>query len=313
MFDGDKGAIFALGLVVGIALAFAISFWSFPWFAYPSYEAVEGVSRHGKAPQNGKELLESYLPTFVTATDTLAQWFMMFFALAATIISIWAIKLVRATLIETKKTAISGAAAANSARDANRIAYEQFQLANKPWLKIEISGPYIEVGEMSANDMSSISEGDTVTRPIEIKALVSITNTSENIAIVVEGHVKADVEIVVNRASKYFEVLHKGETIFMDWAMASRRGALRRLAEVTTPDRRHLASMGIVEMGFADRERLMTNPPPIIGYVKYLDGMNNKYQAGFAFAPNGTINANSWHRWGGERWNYDRKIENEGG
>lgn len=105
MSNIDRSVFFSLGLVLGVAVATAISFWSFPWFSYPTFEAVKGIAENGIAPQNSKELLDAYLPAFIKSDDSLAQWLMTAFALAATLISIWAVVLIRQTLIETARAA----------------------------------------------------------------------------------------------------------------------------------------------------------------------------------------------------------------
>lgn len=130
MSGSDRGAIFALGLVVGIAVAFAIAFWSFPWFTYPNYEAVKSITEDGQAPQNGQQLLDAYLPTFVSSNDTLAQWLMTLFSFLATVVSVWAVTLLRETLLETRN-------AVKSADDAVSVTREIGEAQTRAYIEFE--------------------------------------------------------------------------------------------------------------------------------------------------------------------------------
>ena len=105
MSDGNRGKFFALGLVAGIAIAFLFALWSFPWFSDPTYQPVKQQSQASE-PDDKMERgpSEGYWWPEVSARDTYAQWAMVILALAATVISVWAIMLLRQTLTETGKT-----------------------------------------------------------------------------------------------------------------------------------------------------------------------------------------------------------------
>lgn len=104
----DRHAIFAVGLVVGIAVALLFFIWAFPWFSDPPQGAGYNNSGDGQGtyqccnrndPQFGVQPFLRWL----YVDDSLAQWTMAVFSVVATLVSTLAVILVKDTLLETRR------------------------------------------------------------------------------------------------------------------------------------------------------------------------------------------------------------------
>lgn len=122
MSNGDRGAIFALGLVAGIAICAVFAIWSYPWFSDPSYQAEGGVYEQSQNGRQNEDETKPITGRFFTTQDTIAQWAMAVLALAATGISIWAVALIRETLAETRRAT---SAAQDTVAETRRIGEAQ--------------------------------------------------------------------------------------------------------------------------------------------------------------------------------------------
>jgi hypothetical protein len=137
---GDRGAVFAIGLVVGVALALLFLVWAVPQFRspirQPATHSSEEVDRgRPAADENGNEpQWWHWTRRLVAAEDTLAQWVMAFFAIAATAISYRAIVLVNETLK-------ANTAAVEQARIANQVAKDALVIETRAWLKVHAAAP----------------------------------------------------------------------------------------------------------------------------------------------------------------------------
>ncbi|MEZ5872707.1 MAG: hypothetical protein R3D32_12885 [Nitratireductor sp.] len=104
----DKGAMFGLGLVAGVAISLALLVWASPWFTYPpngtSYisqlQALVAEQQAGKA---GDHFWIGLIPGWLYSEDSLAQWIMAVFGIAATVLSAVAVVLVKKTLDATRE------------------------------------------------------------------------------------------------------------------------------------------------------------------------------------------------------------------
>lgn len=108
MLKGDRGAVFAIGLVAGLGLALFFFVWAFPWFSDPHQSASycqPGDQDCAKYYQNSDDPHFWVSPFYgwIYAEDTLAQWIMASFGVIATGVSIFAVIYVRDTLLETRR------------------------------------------------------------------------------------------------------------------------------------------------------------------------------------------------------------------
>ena len=126
MFKGFGRGWFAIGLIVGIGitLIFAI------WFGEPFYE-VKAADSNTKPERNyDQQGYGPIPPAFIRTQDTLAQWLMTFFAIAATGVSVWAVALLSKTLDATVD-------AANAAQSAVQITQKTGEAQTRAYLYVE--------------------------------------------------------------------------------------------------------------------------------------------------------------------------------
>ena len=126
MSKSVRGAIFAVGLVAGVALGLIFFVWAFPWFGDPVQNASyqqRWQQEHAQQEQESGDRHFWLRPLYgwIYAEDTLAQWMMAIFGVAATGVSIWAVILVRDTLYETREFA-------KAARDSAQVARDTFDV-----------------------------------------------------------------------------------------------------------------------------------------------------------------------------------------
>lgn len=128
----DRGALFALGIML-LAIVLLAPLVFVEQVQPPSPPADESP-RAGQGRTGGWEL-----------GDTYAQWIMAVFTVVGAGISFWAVRLVRDTLRETRRTADAAVAAAEESRSANAIALAD----RRAWIGIDalVQPPVIQVTE----------------------------------------------------------------------------------------------------------------------------------------------------------------------
>lgn len=111
----DRGALAALGLTLASIVCVA---WVTSGAGDPPTEQIRSSDAENAEypPEQYGPAEGHWLPEFA-ARDTYAQWAMMIFTIAATGVSIWAVRLVRDTLVENRK-------AVAASENANEIARE---------------------------------------------------------------------------------------------------------------------------------------------------------------------------------------------
>lgn len=136
MLKRDRGAFFAIGLVVGLGLALLFLVWAVPEFRSPTFakqyyadwHVAAQVGQSGKPDDTHFWIRELY--GWVYAEDTLAQWIMAVFAIVATGTSIWAVLLLRNTLVATRD-------AVRSADDAVTVTRELGEAQTRAYVHVE--------------------------------------------------------------------------------------------------------------------------------------------------------------------------------
>ena len=121
---------FAIGLVSGVGLSAAFLVWSFPGFRYPTYQ--EERYRHATNRQTGEPnpvVRPSFWETYTIPADTYAQWLMATLSIVATVVSAWAVFLVRNSLDLNRR-------ATEAAVAANEQSRKLFEIENRPRIKI---------------------------------------------------------------------------------------------------------------------------------------------------------------------------------
>ncbi|UXX81622.1 hypothetical protein [Roseovarius pelagicus] len=127
MSNGYRNGAFALGLVVGIGIALNL----FLWLDYGARHEVEAQSGAGQNTQYSEvgRYWDGFIGVYVSPSDTLAQWVMAFFAIAATGVLIL-------TLWSANKTNIAAVKASKAALEANQIMRE----GQRPWATVTVNG-----------------------------------------------------------------------------------------------------------------------------------------------------------------------------
>jgi hypothetical protein len=150
MDRGKWGIGFAVGLVLGVGISMLFLVWSVPNFSNPTYKQIRQTAENDVNEGNHKPVVPSGVWEFYTnPDDSIAQWLMAAFSVLATLASLYAIRLLNKTLIETRNTA-------KAATDATEIASRQFISEHRPWLKFS-SDPTIRI-ETTTDDDGRISE-----------------------------------------------------------------------------------------------------------------------------------------------------------
>lgn len=121
MFNGYRNGAFALGLVVGGGLVLNL----FLWLDYQAQKACKASPESCQESDYSEigRYWDGFLGTFVSPSDTLAQWIMALFTIAATIVLIF-------TLVAANKTNAAAVDASKAAIEANQIMKSE----NRPWL-----------------------------------------------------------------------------------------------------------------------------------------------------------------------------------
>jgi hypothetical protein len=163
----DRGALIALGLAfLAIVCLAAIA----AWFGNPAYHQVG---------QPNTEQIPAKIVHWglFTPEDTYAQWAMAFFAIVSTAVSIWAVRLVRDTLVLNRQATAAAARAADTAAQANKDARDHFVLEQRPWLAL--GRPNISAGD---------DDGE-----VQIYCTVDAENIGKTPAFEAELQIKVDV------------------------------------------------------------------------------------------------------------------------
>lgn len=124
MSDGYRNGAFALGLVLGAGAALNL----FLWLDYQSHHQADQAAYAQNDPDYSEvgTYWDGMIGTFVSPSDTLAQWIMAAFTIAATVVLVF-------TLRSANKTNAAAIDAAQAAIDANKILRNE----QRPWVTID--------------------------------------------------------------------------------------------------------------------------------------------------------------------------------
>lgn len=159
MFKRDRLSTLVLGLAILAAFVFAPAP---PVTAQPS-NAQEQQQASGEEQASGSENFRNRgISRFVTTQDTLAQWLMAVLALAATIISIWAVILLRLTLRATQK-------GADFARETVAVTREIGEAQTRAYLFVE-KATYKVTKDLFQFDVHLVNAGQSPASQLSISA-----------------------------------------------------------------------------------------------------------------------------------------------
>ena len=142
------------------------------WFNQPSGPPIRKPNT--EAPQaegdGGEPLTKRIYWGLFTADDTIAQWFMALFTIAATGVSLKAVFLVRDTLELNREATAAALKAAEHSAEANAIMSQQ----QRPWLELRFKGrtPPIQIDDVTVTASYEVNAVNVGTAPaINIKAV----------------------------------------------------------------------------------------------------------------------------------------------
>lgn len=180
-------------------------------------------------------------------------------------------------------------------RKANKIAMDTFELASKPWLIPRIEGDYLQLNKTNFDKQ--------VGNVRSIHARVWVENYGEMPATVISSEIfLVGGEPSEREPRPTFHVLTKGGafSIGEDQRMFEASRSVSVLKERHPEIGRFIITPEFAKGGFHD-------PPKIVCRIEYLDPAGNTRELGFAFRPSAAW-TNDFKRWGGEQYNYDRKL-----
>ncbi|MDF3154782.1 hypothetical protein P3C58_22645 [Mesorhizobium sp. XAP10] len=178
MNKGHKGAVFATGLIIGVAISIIFLVWAFPGFRNPTYQQERYYNAHND--QNGEYnpvIRPSFWETYTTPTDTYAQWIMAALSVVATGVSAWAVWLVRDTL-KLNQNAVDVAVKAMGVQERT------FEIEFRPilvpdWVTIEPFGIGHKLGQFTdLARMKWVNIGKTPAKMISTAVYVSHKGTN---------------------------------------------------------------------------------------------------------------------------------------
>lgn len=228
--------------------------------------------------------------------------------LAAGIVSIVLIFLtLRATQVmarDTKDIGDAQVSASNAAilvaQDANKVAAQQFRAGFKPWISVDVRGPFIDLTHV--NHIRMFDDGEKqrmvpLTAQTFITCIGDIPVTIEDFELLLaEGdawpYVFNPPKWLGAKNGDFFTILPSKTTIQVDPRLG--------VGENTT-------SFNGITLTPENRADFMANPPPVVGRVIYSDPMGVKYEHRFAFVASPAW-GHSFKRWGGRERNYEREI-----
>jgi hypothetical protein len=201
--------------------------------------------------------------------------------------------LLKQTLHEASLTTSVAIDAVVAAKQANTTAYEHFKMSHRPWLTVQISGPYVNE---EIYPMRQFSEGECNKRPISIEANIKITNIFEMPAIITNVKIA-----VLGRHSPNYppihEILGKGESFVPNWLGINKSGASKGFS-----------SLAMFDLTRENRNDFMNEKRPIIGEITYIDPIGVIRKMGFAFQPCAVWSGEPYTRWGHTEYNYDHET-----
>lgn len=139
MSKRDRSAFIATGVaagfILGIGLALLFLVWAVPEFRNPVHEQI-GQPYAQTPPPDSEQGNQAKLVYWglLTLDDTLAQWVMAFFTIAATAVSLKAVFLVRDTLELNRKATDAAEISARAAFTSVRVTEETAQTQLRPYV-----------------------------------------------------------------------------------------------------------------------------------------------------------------------------------
>ncbi|MCZ0960902.1 hypothetical protein [Paracoccus benzoatiresistens] len=240
----------------------------------------------------------------LAAQQDMAQYalFGLFVAWSGVLVTSVATFFVYRTLQATLAAVGEAEKATAVARDATQVTARQFRASFKPWINVELRGPFLGGGEC-ASQVRSL-EPDEVERPVSIQAQAFVHSIGSIPAIIddfdirlMEGpewpYVPNSPRELGGGKENFFAIMHEGQSIQIDPELG-----------ITT----NLAPLAVIVLTRENYRSFRMNPPPIVGWVSYSDPLGVRYKHHFAFVAKPAW-GDKFLRYGGRRLNYEREVE----
>ena len=309
MFKGYWGNGFASGLIVTVLLT--VLFTVFVSHGYDStgsmpYAVDQASYNANQCGDGNKPVWGPWFGLCFGLFDSLAQWLMMAFAIVATGLLLATLKATQDLARDAKDIGDKQVATSNSAikvaQDANKVAAQHFRVGVKPWISVEMQGPFLRQSGFGSINIAT----DTSSQPCPVAFNATITiRCIGDIAATIEGfdarlhsagdweNLKPQVPPISADHTEFFAILQKGDAIKVD----PRTG-------ITDYE-------GCIDVLVLDQEYrglVMKHCPPVIGKVIYSDPLGNRYEHNFAFVASPAW-GDTFKRYGGKVYNYEREAD----
>lgn len=191
-----------------------------------------------------------------------------------------------------------------TASEANRLAARQFEIGYKPWISVEIKGPFVRGGEDTG-----MFKDDEVYREIGLNANIFVHNIGEMPATIEDFslHVLSGKEWPYvsqippgwRRSVDIFHVLNSKESVHIDKA-----GMVTVYHENDWP-----SELEAIRLTRENRLDFLQKPPPIVGYVVFSSPLGARYKHNFAFVAKHGAVARDFVRFGGTEYNREDPVD----
>jgi hypothetical protein len=209
MSNNYRNGAFALGLVVGGGITLNL----FLWLDYRTqHQAYLAANTQDKSNYSQVGIFwDGLIGTFVSPSDTLAQWIMAVFTIAATIVLVF-------TLRSTNKTNLAAIKASNAAFESNQIMLKE----QRPWIEASVR----PCGKIVYNTTSK-----SVVAPFH----VTLRNRGKSPAldVTMEGKIKIIRREKFDGGIRFREEINNIAPVVVDEALATRK---RYVGHVIFPD-----------------------------------------------------------------------------
>lgn len=296
--------IFALVVFVATTAFVGIVLWN---TLFPPHQADGAALPDKQYAQNKTANQQSEMDGSKIATDEkIANYTLALAVFTAFLVLVSAFQI--GFLISAQNTAEKAAGAAQKSADT---AQQQFAAGFKPWLLVDVSGPYVDERQFPMTLAPAATQRD-----ITILAEIKITNRADMPATVLSsdvGVVSQTTGLIISappEQTELYSILNKGDSFYPLRRVQMRipQGSPQEEIDILKN-----VNVGAFQLTDQNKKVFFHARPPIIGKIFYLDALGNKYELGYAFQPN-TVWArpdgagNGFTRWGGQQYNYDRKI-----
>lgn len=213
-----------------------------------------------------------------------------FLAFVATVAGVWFVK---RTLDATLKAVEDTGEATKAMVRQNEISALSLDALYRPRVHIRAYGPLVQ-GE----DIRQFQEGDAGPRVIGLSARVVLENAGKEPIVILQDGVWADIKTGAPQRNPRNDFIKPEGKILLGWGFNQ-----PEIAEIF-----ERAFVGQYVLTPDNRDNLLGGFP-VFGRVVYRNVLDEIYEHFFAFKPIGIWADAEWQIWGGDKFNFRRKLD----